>query len=236
MVLSLVPPAMMAGTLSLGGIVDAQGNGPLGLFWWYGMLLPLALIIFFICGLAETNRNPFDLPEAENEIVAGYLTEYSGIRWAMFFMAEYGNMIVSSALASILFLGGWNGPFFIPGLEWLMGAGYMLIKTYAIIFLFLWVRATLPRLRVDQLMAFAWKVLIPLALVNIFLTGLAVTIFPGGYEIPLAIFNWLITIAFLWNLRPMMRRTFARVEEQRAMSTVSVQSQGSGRLADAVRR
>lgn len=235
MVLSLVPPAMMAGTLSLSGIAAAQGQ-LFGVVWWYGMLLPLALIIFFICGLAETNRNPFDLPEAENEIVAGYLTEYSGIRWAMFFMAEYGNMIVSSALASILFLGGWNGPIVIQGMEWLFGAGYMFAKTYAIIFLFLWVRATLPRLRVDQLMAFAWKVLIPLALLNIGLTGVAMIALPGAYQIPLAVLNWLITIVFIWRLRPELQGRFASVQAQRPLPAIHVQPQGTGRIADAVGR
>jgi NADH-quinone oxidoreductase subunit H len=172
LVLSLVPPAMLAGSLQLNDIAKSQ-SGLFGL-GWNVLVLPLAMLILFICGLAETNRNPFDLPEAENEIVAGYLTEYSGIRWAMFFMAEYGNMIVSSALISVLFLGGWQPAIVIPGFEWLtpfLGAGAMFVKTYAIIFGFLIVRATLPRLRVDQLMSFAWKVLIPLAIAIIIVTA-----------------------------------------------------------------
>ncbi|MHB1004536.1 MAG: NADH-quinone oxidoreductase subunit NuoH [Chloroflexota bacterium] len=236
LVLSLVPPAMLAGSLQLNEIAKSQ-SGLFG-FGWNVLLLPLAMMILFICGLAETNRNPFDLPEAENEIVAGYLTEYSGIRWAMFFMAEYGNMIVSSALISVLFLGGWQPAIVLPGAEWLtpfLGAGAMFVKTYAIIFGFLIVRATLPRLRVDQLMSFAWKVLIPLALVNIGLTGVLVVALPNAFQIPLGIINWAMAIGFVIYLPRLQRRSFDQ-QRQHVGTTVSVRSQGTGQLADAVRR
>lgn len=223
LVLSLVPPAMLAGTLSLSGIVRAQSE-----YLWFGMLMPLALLILFICALAETNRNPFDLPEAENEIVAGYLTEYSGIRWAMFFMAEYGNMVVSCALASVLFLGGWQGPL-SSSVPWL-GPLYMLGKTYFLIFVFLWVRATLPRLRIDQLMSFAWKVLIPLALINIGITGVVAVLLPDAYHIPLAALNWVLFIGFIVALPTLQRRWAAR------QPRMSYPVKTPGQLADAVRR
>jgi NADH-quinone oxidoreductase subunit H len=196
-VLSLVPPAMLAGTLSLSGVVRAQEN------IWNVLVLPLGLLVFFICGLAETNRNPFDLPEAESELTAGYLTEYSGVRWAMFFMAEYGNMVVICAVAAVLFLGGWHGPV-LPGVVWMLG------KTYALIFMFLWIRATLPRLRIDQLMSFAWKVLIPLALVNIGLTGVMAVLLPNAYHIPLGVLNWLLVIGFIVGLPRLLRRGWSR--------------------------
>jgi NADH-quinone oxidoreductase subunit H len=208
MVLSLVPIAMLSGSLSLSGIVGAQIDTV-----WFGALLPLAALIYFICGLAETNRNPFDLPEAENELVAGYLTEYSGIRWAMFFMAEYGNMLVISWMATTAFLGGWHGPFG-EGFGWL----WSIAKMMAVMLVFLWVRATLPRLRIDQLMGFAWKVLIPLALVNIGLVGTLAVLVPGAIAValplgltvwqftlpvaavPLAVVNWVLLAVFIWKL------------------------------------
>jgi NADH-quinone oxidoreductase subunit H len=120
--------------------------------------------LYIVCAIAEINRTPFDLPEADNELVAGYYTEYSSMKFAMFFLGEYGNMINVSALATTLFLGGWQGPFLPPVL-------WFLIKLVAFLFFFIWIRATLPRFRYDQLMNFGWKVLLPLALLNILLTG-----------------------------------------------------------------
>ncbi len=226
LVLSFVPPAMIAGSLALSDVVRAQG-----FIWWNVVVLPLGFVIFFICGLAETNRNPFDLPEAESELTAGYLTEYSGIRWAMFFMAEYGNMVVVSAMASVLFLGGWQpSP---PGWEWL-GAFLMGGKVFAMMVLFLWVRATLPRLRIDQLMGFAWKVLIPLALVNIGLTGTAMVLLPDGYQIPLAVVNWALAIAFIALLPRLVQPAYKR---HTGTPGVTVQvKQAAAPLADGVRR
>ena len=124
---------------------------------------PLAALIFLIAATAETNRAPFDIPEAESELIAGFHTEYSGMRFALFFFAEYSNMIIVCALATVLFLGGWRGPF-LPGWMW------FLLKVYALIMLMMWFRWTFPRLRFDQLMSFAWIVLVPLAILNLLVT------------------------------------------------------------------
>lgn len=157
--LSLVGVMMMTGSAQLSDIVKAQSEV------WFIFPQILACGIFFISALAETNRVPFDLPEAETELVSGFATEYSGMRWALFFMAEYAGMFIMSSLVVLCFLGGWNGPAFLPGIVW------FLLKLYALIFLYFWIRATLPRYRYDQLMGLGWKVFIPLALVNIVLTA-----------------------------------------------------------------
>jgi NADH-quinone oxidoreductase subunit H len=133
--------------------------------YWFVVLQPLAFILYITCATAETNRAPFDLPEAESELVAGFHTEYSGMRFALFFLAEYTNMFIVSAIATVLFLGGWHGPF-LPGVIW------FLLKVYALIFLMMWFRWTFPRVRFDQLITFAWKILIPLAFANLLLTAL----------------------------------------------------------------
>jgi NADH-quinone oxidoreductase subunit H len=135
----------------------------------------VAFFIYFVGGLAETNRSPFDLPEAENELVAGFHTEYSGMRFAFYFLAEYANMIVISAVATTVFLGGWLPPF--PNVSWLSVLGYVpgwiwfMLKTFLFLYMFLWVRATFPRYRYDRLMRLGWKWLIPLAILNIVVTG-----------------------------------------------------------------
>jgi NADH-quinone oxidoreductase subunit H len=157
--LSLVGVMMMTGSAQLSDIVEAQSEV------WFIIPQIIACGVFFISALAETNRVPFDLPEAETELVSGFATEYSGMRWALFFMAEYASMFIMSALVVLCFLGGWNGPAFLPGIVW------FLLKLYALIFLYFWIRATLPRYRYDQLMGLGWKVFIPLALVNIVLTA-----------------------------------------------------------------
>ncbi len=137
---------------------------------------PVAFFIYFVGGLAETNRAPFDLPEAEQELVAGFHTEYSGMRFAFFFLAEYTNMIVVSAVATTLFLGGWLAPF--PNVPWLSflglvpGWAWFMLKVFGFLYVFLWVRATFPRYRYDQLMRLGWKWLIPLAILNVVVTGL----------------------------------------------------------------
>jgi len=159
LLLSTMGVVMMAGTLRMQGIVEAQDK------LWFVWTQPLAFLLFLVAALAEANRAPFDIPEAESELVAGFHTEYSGIRFALFFLGEYTAIFVSSAIAASLFLGGWQGPF-LPGPFWL------LLKTYAIVFVVMWVRWTFPRLRSDQLMAFAWKVLIPFAMLNVFATAL----------------------------------------------------------------
>lgn len=156
--LSIIGVLMLSGTLSMVGIVKAQEG------LWNIVLQPLGFIIFMICGIAECNRTPFDLPEAESELVAGFHVEYSSMKFALFFIAEYAHMLVMSGMAVTLFLGGWQGPL-LPGPIWFM------IKVFIILFLFIWLRATYPRFRYDQLMKFGWKVLFPLSLLNIFLTG-----------------------------------------------------------------
>ena len=163
--LAIVGVVMISGTLALGGIVDAQSRSV-----WYILLQPLGFALYFIGAVAEVNRAPFDLPEAESELVAGYHTEYSGMRFAMYYIAEYVNMITVSAVAATLFLGGWLGPF-------LSGPHWLLLKMLAFLFLFVWLRATLPRLRYDQLMGLSWSVLLPLGLLNVALTALAVAAF-----------------------------------------------------------
>jgi NADH-quinone oxidoreductase subunit H len=170
--MTLVTVIMLSGTLSMVGIVNAQ----LEQGWWFGFMQPVAFAIYFIGGLAETNRAPFDLPEAEQELVAGFHTEYSGMRFAFFFLAEYTNMIVVSAVATTLFLGGWLAPFpNVPALSFLSyvpGWAWFMLKTFGFLYVFLWVRATFPRYRYDQLMRLGWKWLIPLAILNVVVTGL----------------------------------------------------------------
>lgn len=156
--LSLVPIVMLAGTMSLTGIVNAQSDVP------FIVYQPFAFVLFVISALAEIKRVPFDLAEAENELQAGFHMEYSGMRFALFFLGEYVNMIFLGALAAVFFLGGWHGPFF-PPIVW------MLLKTAVMPILLIWIRATLPRLRPDQLMRLCWLWLAPLALVNIVATG-----------------------------------------------------------------
>ncbi|MAM83616.1 MAG: NADH-quinone oxidoreductase subunit NuoH [Acidobacteria bacterium] len=172
-IMTLVSMVLMAGTLSMVGIVESQREAGL----WFAFAQPVAFVVFFIGGLAETNRAPFDLPEAEQELTGGFHTEYSGMRFALFFLAEYANMIVISCVATTLFLGGWLRPFpsvealgfleFVPSWIW------FLFKTFVFLYVFLWIRATLPRYRYDQLMRLGWKVLIPIAIGNVVVTGVA---------------------------------------------------------------
>jgi len=162
--LSLVPIVMLAGSFSLVDIVNAQARYP------FILVQPVSFILFFISAVAEIKRIPFDLPEAENEIIAGYHTEYSGMRFGLFFLGEYITMVVLGALVAIFFWGGWRGPL-LPPLIW------FLLKVFAIVFILMWVRATLPRLRYDQLMRLGWKILIPISLLNIIVTGGAVLVF-----------------------------------------------------------
>ena len=156
--LSVVGVVMLSRSLSLVEIVNAQSRA------WFIVLQPIGFLIFLICAIAETNRAPFDLPEAETELVAGFHVEYSSMKFGMYFMAEYANMITVSAMATTLFLGGWRGPL-LPPVVWFM------LKLFLFIFLFIWLRATLPRFRYDQLMRFGWKVLLPVALANVMVTA-----------------------------------------------------------------
>jgi NADH-quinone oxidoreductase subunit H len=169
--LAFVGPILLADSMNLTDIVNAQQG-----FSWYIWLQPLGFIIFLLAGIAEVNRDPFDMPEAEQELTAGYHAEYSGMKFALMFMAEYDKMIAVSMIASTLFLGGFWGPFVeqIP----LLGPVYLLIKTIFLLFIMIWMRATLVRFRYDRLMAFGWKVLLPLALVNVVATAAFVLV--GG--------------------------------------------------------
>ena len=172
--LALVPVIMFTGTTSLAGIVEAQGATYFGFIPAWNIVLLPSFMVFMIAAFAETNRAPFDLVEAEQEIVGGFHTEYSGFRFALFFLAEYINLFTMSALAVTFFLGGWQGPVFGPTvLQWFLPVFWFLLKTFAVVFLFIWVRGTLPRMRYDQLMAFGWKRLIPVSLAWIILSMIA---------------------------------------------------------------
>ena len=166
--LALIGVILQAGTLDLYSIVEQQSKWG-GMGWFLFWFQPLGFIIYLISAIAETNRVPFDLPEAETELVAGFHTEYSALKFALFFMAEYVNMFTVSMLATTLFLGGWNGPFVkqVP----ILGVFYFLIKVIFFLFLYIWLRGTLPRFRFDQLMNFGWKFLLPVAILNIVLTA-----------------------------------------------------------------
>jgi NADH-quinone oxidoreductase subunit H len=163
LLLSVLSVVLMVNSLRFSDIVAAQGKV------WFFVLQPVATLIYLICATAETNRAPFDIPEAESELVAGFHTEYSGMRFGLFFLAEYTNMFIVCAVATSLFFGGWQGPFGfslgMPGVVW------FLLKTYFLIFIIMWVRWTFPRLRFDQLMNFSWKVMIPLSLANLVVTA-----------------------------------------------------------------
>jgi NADH-quinone oxidoreductase subunit H len=156
--ISLLTVILMAGTLSLTEIVEAQKKH------WFIWTNPISFIIYLITAFAETNRAPFDLPEAEQELTGGYHTEYGGMKFAIFFLAEYVNMLAVSAIAVTFFLGGWLGPWDIPVI-------WFLVKVAFFIFLFMWVRATMPRVRYDQLLSFGWKVLVPIAIINLIITA-----------------------------------------------------------------
>ncbi len=170
-VLSIVSIVLMTGSLSLVKIVEAQGNwGGFGWFLFAIPVGPIAFVIYLISAIAEVNRTPFDLTEGESEIVAGHHTEYSGMKWGLFYFSEYLNLFIIAAIGSTLFLGGWQGPLLPP---WI----WFFVKTLAVIFIAMWIRGTWPRIRMDQLQKFAWQVLVPLALVNIVLTSVALPLF-----------------------------------------------------------
>ncbi|MDA0747411.1 MAG: NADH-quinone oxidoreductase subunit NuoH [bacterium] len=181
--LSLIGVLMMAGSLRLNDIVTMQASYSMFGFLprWNVFTQPLAFLLFTVSAFAESNRLPFDLPESEQELVAGYHSEYSSMKFAMFFMAEYAHMITASAVIATLFFGGWHMPWLIDPADASLGASLLkvlafMIKTGAFLFLFLWVRWTLPRFRYDQVMWLGWKVLLPLALLNVFVTGLVLTL------------------------------------------------------------
>ncbi len=164
--LSLLSVVLMTNTYSMQGIVEAQDGV------WFLLFQPLAFIIYFIAGLAETNRAPFDLPEAESELTAGFHTEYSGFGFSLFVIAEYANMFLVCSIATVLFLGGWHG-FTLPYMEY-TGIIWFLAKVYALMLLMVWIRWTYPRVRFDQLLNFSWKYLIPFSLINLLITAVIV--------------------------------------------------------------
>jgi len=176
---AVVTVVLMANSLSLVKIVEAQKAAG----WWYAFPGFIAFFIYFICGVAETNRNPFDLPEAESELVAGFHTEYSGMKFAFYFLAEYANMVVIASIATVLFLGGWLRPFpnvaalafldVIPPIVWFFA------KVAVFLFVYIWFRGTFPRYRFDQLMALGWKVFIPVSLINLMAVGLGILLLGG---------------------------------------------------------
>jgi NADH-quinone oxidoreductase subunit H len=187
--LAIIGVIILSGSLSMVTIAEKQAGGilnwniigmghGLGIWWWIPVTQVIGFVVYVISSVAETNRLPFDLPEADSELVAGWMTEYSGMRFAFFFMAEYANMILVSCIASVLFLGGYHAPYpgtLFPGiLGYFEGIAWFTVKVYCFLFLFFWIRATLPRLRYDQLMRFGWKVMLPLALANIVITSIAV--------------------------------------------------------------
>lgn len=208
LVLSLLGVVMMAGSLKMEDLIRAQTSTH-----WFILYQPVAFIIFLIASVAETNRPPFDIPEAESELVSGFNVEYSGFRFSVFFLSEFANMFLASCLAATIFLGGWSG----PGSENnLLAFLWFLAKTYVMVFLFMWIRWTFPRVRIDQLMEFGWKVLTPLALVNILWTGGEIYLVgQQGYRhqylyiwIPIAALVFLV--AFLRDKKN--RREFRRIE------------------------
>ena len=160
---SVIGVLMITRSMSLSDVVAGQSR------LWFFILQPIGFLVFLVASFAEVNRLPFDLPEAENELVGGFHTEYSSMKFAMFFLGEYGNMVTASAMITTLYLGGWNGPF-LPPVVW------FLIKIFVLLFSFVWVRGTLPRFRYDQLMKFGWKVLLPVSIANIVITGIVLAV------------------------------------------------------------
>jgi NADH-quinone oxidoreductase subunit H len=170
---ALLSVILVAGTLRVNELVQMQGW--LGGFGWFIFIQPVAFVIFFISALAEAGRSPFDLPETENELVGGFVTEYGGMKFALFFGGEYVHAIVLSFIASTIFLGGWQG----PGVDQVpfLGLIYLLIKVAGVLFLILWIRASIPRVRFDKLMKFCWKFLLPLGIVNLVVTAIVIGVF-----------------------------------------------------------
>ena len=198
LVLSIIGVVLIAGSLSLNDIVEAQ-EVP------FILLQPLGFFIYFTSALAEINRTPFDLLEAESEVIAGFHTEYSGMKFGMFYLMEYAEVLAVAAIVTTLFLGGWKGPLLAP---WM----WFFIKVTAVFFFIVWIRATLPRLRIDQVMAFAWKFLLPLALINLLITALQVLLWPEVSLWAIAIFNMAIMVVLILAWSKLQRLGGGRVK------------------------
>jgi NADH-quinone oxidoreductase subunit H len=211
MILGLLVVAMMVGSLSLTDVVAWQAG-----YQWLIFFAPLTFLVFYIASIAELNRGPFDLPESESELVSGYGTEYSGMRFGMFYLNEYAGLTIMSMVAVTLFLGGWHGPFEDAirfwGVSWLPLV-YFMIKTYALVFLLVWIRLSLPRLQVDQLMSFAWKILIPLGLVNILAVG-AIMVWLPQWKWGVAAFSWAGLVAFVVLFDPVLKWRLRKQRER----------------------
>ncbi len=217
LVFSFLGVILLTGSLSTVRIVEAQSGG----VWnWYIVAQPVAFLVYLVCSIAEVNRVPFDIPEAESELVSGYNTEYSGMRFAMFFLAEYASLFATSAIAVTVFLGGWTAPFPEPAVITQSPLGYFVwsafwfaFKVFGLITLAIWIRGTLPRLRADQLMNFAWKFLVPVVLANVFATGLLGFVVKSGNGLgswwPVALGTWLALGGWLvlgWATAPKAER------------------------------
>ncbi len=183
--LAILPPVLLAGTLSMQGIIHAQGWAPWDWFLFYNPFTFVSAVVFYVAALAEGNRTPFDLPEAESELVAGFATEYSGMRFALFFLAEWGNLYVIGAVVATLFLGGWQVPVWTDNVVLLNLSQFVVffLKAYFWAFVAMWIRATLPRVRVDQLMSLCWKYLVPIGFINLIGTAVWMVIWPQGNRV-----------------------------------------------------
>jgi NADH-quinone oxidoreductase subunit H len=214
MILGLLVVAMSVGSLRISAVVASQAH-----YKWTVFYAPLTFLIFYIASIAELNRGPFDLPESESELVSGYGTEYSGMRFGMFFLNEYAGMTIMSMVAVTLFFGGWLGPWsdalVFWGVSWI-GLVWFVVKTYVLVFALVWIRLSLPRLQVDQLMAFAWKILIPLGLLNI-LACSAIIVWAPRWKVGMAIYSWLAVLLFIGLFDPVLRW---RLRRQRARTPV----------------
>lgn len=211
MILGLLVVAMIVGSLNLNDVVAAQAG-----YQWIAFYAPFTFLLFYVASIAELNRGPFDLPESESELVAGYGTEYSGMRFGMFYLNEYAGLTIMSMVAVTLFFGGWQGPFadaiVFWGVSW-VGLLWFLVKTYVLVFALVWIRLSLPRLQVDQLMAFAWKILIPLGLVNI-LASAAVILWAPHWKLGMAIFSWAALTAFVGLFDPVLKWRLRKQRER----------------------
>lgn len=211
MLLALLVVAMIVGSLSVSDVVAFQAD-----YQWLIFFAPFTFLIYYIASIAELNRGPFDLPESESELVAGYGTEYSGMRFGMFFLNEYAGLTIMSMVAVTVFFGGWQGPWadalHFWGVDWI-GIVWFLVKTYVLVFCLVWIRLSIPRLQVDQLMGFAWKILIPLGLVNILATA-AVILWAPDWKWGVAIFSWVAFLAFVGLFDPILKRRLRKQRER----------------------
>ncbi len=214
--LSIFPIVLLTGTLSMQGIIQAQGWAPWNWFLFHSPFTFAAFFIFFVAALAEGNRTPFDLPEAESELVAGFCTEYSGMRYLLFFLAEWGNLYVIGAVVTTLFLGGWQVPHVTDNIVILtvLQFAVFFLKSYFWVFIAMWVRATLPRVRVDQLMSLCWLYMVPIAIVNLVATAIWMTVMPARAErvvsIAMTLAGAAVIVLFFSRVRFHLRRAKLR--------------------------